>query len=288
MRKFALALLVLLLSVCPSMAQRIKVGTSIFPLYDWVRAIGGDRVDAFCMLEPGASPHTFAPKPADVVRINDADVFFVVGRGLEPWVERIVKPAERRGVVVVRLGEGIDGALESIGYSERLLSNPHIWLDPLAAEIMVGRIADELCGISPKGCQTFKDNLASYSVVLNGLAREMASLGEELKGRKVVTQHASFDHFLFRSGIALLGVVERSPGQEPSSAYLKKLMDDMKRENVRVVFAEPQLSPREAKLIASELGGAYEILDPLGGVAGRDSYERLVRFNIGQLRKALE
>jgi len=221
------------------------------------------------------------------MRINEADIFFVVGRGLEPWVARIVKPAARRGVVIVRLGEGIDESLKAIGYGEELLSNPHIWLDPLAAEIMVGRIADELCKLRPDGCDSFRANLADYRTVLRELAEEMASLGKELSGKKVVTHHAAFDHFLFRGGIELLGVVKRFAGREPSSAYLKKLMDDMKKAGVRVVFVEPQLSPREAKIIASELGGRYELLDPLGGVAGRDSYEKLIRFNIDQLRKVL-
>ena len=287
MKKSLLVVLIVAILSSAAVAERISVGTSIYPLYDWVRVIGGDRVDAFCLLEPGASPHTFAPRPRDVARISGARLFFVVGRGLEPWVEKLVKAAKSE-IEVVRLGEGMDEKLKALGYPDELVSDPHIWLDPLAAKMMVARIADELCRIDADGCKLYRSNLANYSKVLDDLAAEMRALGERFAGKKVVIYHGAFRHFLFRCGIGLLGVVEEFPGQEPSSLHLKKLMDAMKREGVSVVFVEPQHSAREARIIASEIGGTYEVLDPLGGVPGRDTYEKLIRFNLRQLEKVFK
>ena len=289
MKRSAIALLILAIFFSPALAQKINVGASIFPIYDWVRIIGGERVDAFVLLQPGKSPHTFELLPQDAERISKSKAFFVIGKGLETWLENYARSAGSDAGSIVRLAEGIDGRLMQIGYSGELLKDPHLWLDPMAAKIMVARIADRLCGIDPAGCDTYKSNLAKYAVVLDQLTKELQNLGSEFRGRKIVTHHNAFRQFLLRSnGLGLLGVVETSPDQEPSSAHIKELIVAMKAAKVRVVFEEPLLSSREAKIIASEVGGVVMTLDPIESGPSRDtSYEKLIRYDIDEIRKAL-
>lgn len=288
MNRFLTAVLIVVMFVGFASAQKINVGASIFPAYDWVRIIGGERVDAFVLLKPGESPHTFDLLPKDAKKISESKLFFVVGKGLETWLESYVRTSGDRAAAIVRLSEGIDKELRTIGYSEELIADPHLWLDPLAAKIMVAKIADKLCGIDPAGCNSYKENLARYDAILDELSKELKNLGSEFKGAKIVTHHNAYRQFILRTGgLELLGVVEVSPEQEPSSAHLKRLIDDMKENGVKVVFVEPQLSPREAKIIAGEVGGAVKILDPIGGVAPRDSYEKTIRYNIEVIRETL-
>lgn len=288
MNRLLAAIFIVTVFVGSAFAQKVKVGASIFPVYDWVRAIGGERVDAFVLLEPGRSPHTFDLLPKDAKKISESKLFFVIGKGLETWLENYVRTSGDRAVAIVRLAEGIDEDLKRIGYSEELIADPHLWLDPLAAKIMAERIADKLCEVDSAGCNLYKENLAKYKVVLEQLAKELQNIGSEFKGKKIVTHHNAYRQFILRTGgLELLGVVEVTPEQEPSSAHLKKLVDDMRANGVKILFAEPQLSPREVKAVARELGAQVRMLDPIGGVAPRDSYEKLIRYNIDEIRKAL-
>ena len=109
------------------------VVTTIFPLYDWARAVGGDRVTVTQLLPPGVEAHSYAPKPSDVFGLNRADVFIYLGEDLEPWAEDLLRGAENPRLAVIEAGHGVarDGEHEGGQDHAHHGTDPHIWLDPL-------------------------------------------------------------------------------------------------------------------------------------------------------------
>lgn len=88
--------------------NKIQVVTALFPLYDFARNIGQDRADVFLLMPPGLEPHSFEPKPADVIRLNRVDLFIYTNPEMEPWAENVLKGLQNRTLKVIEAGRGIE------------------------------------------------------------------------------------------------------------------------------------------------------------------------------------
>ncbi len=278
-------------------ATLIAVAT-IYPLYDWLRVLGGDEVEAHCLLRPGDSPHTYAPQPQDAQILGRAALLVMVGKGLEPWAEKLGTSVA--GLRIIKLGEGIgalgddeyerhEGDIDQRAGHDHPEGNPHVWLSPRLAIMMVERLAEALSKADPANADAYYSRSEAYIRELAALEDEMKARLALYRGRRVVTCHAAFDYLLDDVGLALQASIQPYPGKEPSARYLEALVTWMREHNVKTVFAEPQLSPKAANVIASEVGGKVVILDPLGDPAdpGRDSYLKMMRYNTEQLAYGL-
>jgi ABC-type Zn uptake system ZnuABC Zn-binding protein ZnuA len=211
-----------------------------------------------------------------------AKVVFSIGLGLEQWLEKLAQAAGTGGPRIVRLGE-------SLPAQELIAGDPHVWLDPVLAQKMVRTVAAVLAEIDPAHRRLFAQRAAAYQGQLQRLAQECQTALTRAAVRHVVTYHAAFAYLLRRCGLQMLGVIERQPGREPTSAYLAHLVAQMRSQGVRVVFSEPQLPQKLAAVVAEEVGGRVVKLDPLGSPDDpeRNTYLALMRFNLRQLQQAL-
>jgi zinc transport system substrate-binding protein len=318
LRPFLFTLLALVLGAgtvlaqSPPPAEKIPVAASIGPLGDFCRKIGGERVEVTVLIPPGASPHVFEPTPQAVAQAMGARVFVYVGAGLDPWAERLVKTREGKGLVAVEataglpLLSGVDshGAREgavptSAGGSHKhddqskghrhARGNPHVWLDPVLAQDICRRLATALIQADPPHREAYDKNLGAYLNELKELDQEIARRVATLKIKEFVAFHPSFTYFARRYGLTEAGVIERAPGREPTPGHIRRIVDAIKKFQVRVVFAEPQLSSRVAEVIAREAGVKVLMLDPLGGRPpyGND-YLLMMRHNLAVLAKAMQ
>ena len=282
-RKWLAAVVVILFLVVGGAAQaeRLNVTTSIMPLADWAWNVGKGRVNVSCILSGGSSPHTFAPTPSDVKRLASADVFIMIGIGLEEWAEGFVSAAAKPELSIVRLGQ-------RIGYKEG--DNPHVWLDPHLAERMVSEIARAFSRLDPTSERFYKDNADAYVRKLKSLHERFASQFAKLKTRKVVQFHPAFTYMLRRYGIGVLDVIEPHPGKEPTSKHLQSIIVKLRREPKRVVLIEPQLSSKAAATVAREGQATLVVVDPLGdaSVPERSTYLSLMEFNLNALLNSLQ
>jgi zinc transport system substrate-binding protein len=286
-------------------APRIQVVASIFPVADWVRQVGGDRVQVVTLLPAGSSPHTFDPSPREVRSVGDARLFVKVGLRLDDWTARIAEAAGSR-LTIVSLGDNLAAggrlpAVENLLESEVQKSaqdnhahdhdgvNPHFWLDPTLARMAADDIARELARIDPPSSATYARNAARYAAELEVLDTEISSSLSQCRNRSFVSFHNAFCYLARRYGLHVAAVIEEYPGKTPSDRYVKGVIDQLRRLGIKTVFAEPQLSPRVAEIIALEAGATVDLLDPNGGekVADRDSYVKLMRYNAAKLRTAL-
>ncbi len=273
----------------PARAAPLAVA-SIAPIADLVREVAKDRWQVETLLPPGASPHTFEPTPAELMVMGDARVFFEVGLGLELFANRLVMAARGDGLEVVTVSRGITLIPLTPGdhhHDHDLEYNPHVWLDPVAAMTIVANIEGALTKLDPAGAEVYRQNAEVYTAKLSALdesyKRELGALG----ARRVVVFHDAYPYLARRYGIEIVGVIEESPGKEPSARHIASLVAKIREFGAAAVLVEPQLSPRMGEVLALVAGIKVGVIDPLGATPETGTYLELMRKNLVNLADAL-
>ncbi len=291
-------------------AEPLSVAATIVPLGDFCRQIGGDLVRVQVLIPPGASPHAFEPAPSVMARASQARVFVYIGAGLEPWATKLLRSRSPENLVVVEAARGIPllgmaphhhephaaeaedrddhhpGQADT--HESHLVGNPHIWLDPVLAQEICRKIAAAFIQADPGHRAQYEANLGTYLAALAELNREIEAKERTWRLRDFVDFHPSFSYFARRYKLHEVGTVEEAPGREPTPRHLQDLVTAIRRYGIKVVFAEPQLNPRVAEVIAQEAGVKVLRLDPMGGVPPYGSdYLLLMRANLAALDAAL-
>lgn len=287
------------------LAEKLPVIASIYPIADMVQQVGGDYVDVTFVLPAGASPHTFEPKPSLVKKFSSARIFFMVGAGLEFWADKFIELAGP-GLTTIVLSEGVT-LIHTAGHHhenkaehhqtgsgtsdhESNVANPHIWLDPVIAKSMVNKITAALCEVDHQHVTYYKERGQRYLEKLDELHQMIQKTVSTFRIRKYVSFHASWDYFARRYGLESVGVIEAAPGRNPTPIQIKNIVTMIKKYHIRAVFAEPQLNPRAAEIIAREAGINVLLLDPLGGpnLKGRNTYIDLMNYNLNVMQEAMK
>ncbi|MEW6671536.1 MAG: metal ABC transporter substrate-binding protein [Thermodesulfobacteriota bacterium] len=292
-------------------AEKIPVVASIFPVADMVQQVGSPYVDVTFIIPAGASPHTFEPKPSQVKQMAAAKAFFIIGAGLEIWAEKFMAAAGK-DLLTVRLSDGVtlihsaesdhahdEGEAEPHGRQPAEpgrsagkpgMANPHIWLDPVIAQTMAARIVTVLCSVDTAHADHYRRQGEDYLQRLAELDREVRSAVSHFTLKKYVAFHAAWDYFARRYGLESVGIIETAPGKNPTPRRIKQIIADIKKHSIRAVFAEPQLNPKVAVVIAKEAHARVLLLDPMGApdVKGRRTYLELMRFNLDVLKEAMQ
>jgi len=292
-------------------ADQMQVAATIVPLGDFCRKIGGDLVQVQVLIPPGASPHVFEPAPSVMAKASQARVFVYIGAGLEPWAAKLLRARDSGDLVVVEAVQGVPllgladhqpghGAGAGCDHAPQhpdktgshachLGGNPHIWLDPVLAQGICRKIAGALIQADPGHRARYEANLKSYLAALLDLNREIETRARTWRLRNYVSFHPAFAYFAKRYHLHEVGSIEPAPGREPTPRHLQNLVAAIRRYGIRVVFAEPQLNPRVAEVIAQEAGVKVLILDPMGGRPPYGSdYLQLMRSNLAVLDQALK
>ena len=278
------------LSASGALAQQLNVVASISPIGDMVREVGGDRVAVRVLLPPGASPHVFEPTTGTANDISQARLFFGVGAGLDFWAEKLVR-ASRETIRIILLSEGMKLLHEEEDHDHghgHETANPHVWLDPLLAMEMVRKIEKTLQETDPQGGYTYHVRSAEYIAKLQALDAEIRKNVSTFTIKSFVSFHPAWDYFALRYGLKSVGVIEESPGKEPSPQRLQAIVKAIRHYHIRAVFAEPQLNPKTAEVIAHEAGVKVIMLDPEGGLPGRETYLGLMKYNLARLKEAMQ
>jgi ABC-type Zn uptake system ZnuABC Zn-binding protein ZnuA len=290
-------------------AAPVKVVTTIPDLADWVRSVGGTRVEVRSLLRGIENPHTYEPGPDDARLVSQARLLVRVGMGLEEWLDGLVENAGNKKLRMLTVADGID-AIKDEGEAEHEkqearsqsaevhgpapgvhvhhFGNPHIWLDPENAKAACARIAAELGRIDPAGAETFLANAGKYSRRLDSLTRVLQEIVKELPDRRFISYHEAWPHFARRFGFDVVASIEPLPGQEPSAKYLAGLVKRVRQESVRVVVTEPQLPRDLPEALAREAGIRLVTLAPLtGSLPEVATYAGLLEYNVRALVQAL-
>jgi len=286
---------------------KLLVAATILPLGDFCQHLGGDLVQVQVLIPPGASPHVFEPAPSVMARASRARVFVYIGAGLEPWATKLLRARGPEDLVVVEAAHGVpllgmaahhhdEGGAKAHHEAEKAeaheghsAGNPHIWLDPVLAQEICRQIAGAFMQADPGHRAQYEANLREYLAALAALDQEIKTHAQSWRLRDYVTFHPAFSYFARRYGLHEVGTIEAAPGREPTPRHLRDLLAAIRRTQIKVVFAEPQLNPRVAEVIAQEAGVRVLRLDPVGGMPPYGSdYLKLMRYNLAMLDQALK
>ncbi len=280
------ALIVLITANSALAAPKVKVVTTIFPLEDITRQVGGSLVEVHNLLAPGQGPHTFEPTPGNVKKIAEADIVALAGYRLEIWLARLLNAASKEGRVEVDCSKAVKVPIRGSGGHGH--ENPHYWLDPVIMEDVVGLIANALAKARPSDADYFMRRATRLIGELVKLDKDIATLlGQKGMSKSYVAFHNAWGYFARRYQLQEIGVIESAPGREPSAKWIAELSAMIKTKGVKSVLVEPQFSPRLGETLARETGARVIVVDPVGGVKERKSYIDLMRWNASQFAKAL-
>ena len=275
----------------PAAEQKLKVVTTLFPLYDFARNVGGERADVSLLLPPGVEPHSFEPKPGDVIRIEAADLFIYTGEHMEPWAATILKGFSGGKLVAVDTSveispkTGGDEHMRSSGSVEEKSDrhhrhdvDPHIWLDLDYAQKMVDIILNGYVKKDPANRTFYTQNAERYKARLAELDGRFQRELSTCKKRVIIHGgHFAFNYLARRYGIAYVSAYGGSPDSEPTARALIELEKQLRKYDVRYVYFEELITPRVAKVIAKETGAS---LLPLHGAhnVSREELAQAVTF----------
>jgi len=257
---------------------------SILPQLEFVERIAGaDAFQTIVLIPPGASPEIYSPTPDQMKQISKAKAYFKLGSGLPfeaIWLEKIV--ALNPGMVVIDCAEGIEilsGGEE--GHAEHHHGqDPHIWSSLRNAQKMVDNIAKGLSAIDPERKAIYEDNAAKYKQELAALDKDIETLFGQCAGRKFIVFHPAWGYFAGDYNLTQLPI--EIEGKEPGADDLRKLILISRQEDITTVFASPQFNSESAKMIAREIGGTVDFIDPL-----RKDYLNNMREVAGKLAEAM-
>jgi len=277
-----------------------KVGATIFPIYDIVKQIAGDEFEVVLLLPPGTSPHTFDPQPSLLKDLQGAKLVFAIGYGLDTWSDSVAQSINA-SVVVVDQDVELRATEENDDHDEDTESHkdededeyghgpidPHYWLSITNARLIASNIASELAERDSENASLYIDRAGKYKRELEVLETELRGKTANLSNRNIISLHDAWYYFADGFGLNLVGTFEPSAGKEPTPRYLANLEGEVREHNVSTLFIEPQLSTASIEAFADDHDLSIAIIDPLGGVPGRDSYVNLMRYNVNQVVNAL-
>jgi len=282
-----LILLAAALLATPVRAEnRLNVVASFSILGDFVKNVGGDKVNVTTLVGPNGDVHVYTPAPDDARKVADARLLVVNGLGLEGWLPRLLQASGSKATIVI--------ASKSVApLQSGSAADPHAWQSVANAKIYVGNIRDALIAADPADAGTFRANAARYLSELEGLDAEVRAAVAKIppERRKVISTHDAFGYFAKAYGIEFFAIEGVSTETEPSARDVAVIITEVKADKVPAVFLENMSDPRLIRQIASETGakvGGTLFSDALTDEKGdAPTYIALIRHNIKVLTSVL-
>ena len=244
-----------------SMSQgKIQVAVSIVPQETFVRAVARERAEVTVLIPPGRSPENFAPSIEEMEKLSRAAVYFAAG---VPAEKAAILPRVREWNKDVYIVD--QAAAAARVYPDREFApgfrDHHIWLSPRRAAVMVENIADELSRLDPAYASFYRDNAREYIAQLERLDQEIRTLLGAQTQRAFIISHPALGYFADDYGLKMLALEEE--GKEAAPRHLQEVIEFARKENIKVVFYQKETGGKQAEIVAAELGGRAESLDPL-------------------------
>jgi len=247
------------------------------------QGVAGDRLRVRSLVPVGVSPEDYQPTPRDIETLHAADVLVVNGSGLEDWLTHTIDNAKNPALRIVNCTVG----LPVVG------GNPHLWMDPLLARAYVEKIRAAFALADPVNAATYRANASAYDAKLVALAARTQRAIDTIPPaqRAMIVFHSAFEYYNRRFGLRTVGILEASPGQEPSPALIAHIVTLARASGVRAVFAEPEYSPNlvEALAQSAHINTVKDLYDDsIGTTPAVSDYLSMIDYDTATIVKALK
>lgn len=280
---------------------RPQIVATLFPQYDFARAIAGDYADVTLLLPPGTESHTYEPSPADIIKIQQSDLFIYTGKYMEHWAEKIIADLDKSKTRVLDVSEGIaltNEEDESEHSEENTEHNhqfdPHIWTSPFNALIMAENIGSALAQADPVHAKEYAENTAEYCSQLAALDTDFANLVKDAEHKKIVFGgRFAMHYFAQHYGLEYISAYDSCSSEtEPGARLVAKIIDEMEAENIRVIYYEELSNHTVADMVAAETGAKALLLHSCHNITKEEmargaTYISLMRQNYENLKEGL-
>ena len=283
---------------------KIKIVATVYPVYEFIKQVGGDKVDVVMLIPPGAEPHDWEPTAKDITRLKDAKIFAYHGAGFEPIEKLLTKdvlgttlPVEvSKGVAKLAAHHDEDEHKKADDHKEDKHgheSDSHMWLDPLAAQREVNNILAALITVDEKNAAYYKENAEKFNKQLSELDQDYKKALTNSKRKDMITSHEAFGYLAARYGLNQVGIMGLSPDAEPTPDKMAEITKFCREHNVKYIFFETLASPKLAQTIAKETGAELLVLNPIENLTEEEmkqgkNYVMIMRENLANLVKALQ
>jgi zinc/manganese transport system substrate-binding protein len=288
--------MVLAVMLAPRVAQaNLKIVTTTTDFADLARQIGGDKVEVHSVMKGPENVHNVMAKPTEMVFLNKADLFVHSGLDAEPWRDNLLKGARNPKVLSgkpgnVDMSAGIELKEVPTGKIDRSMGdvhaygNPHYTANPANAQRMAVTLTKAMAEVDPANAELYKANARKVVTDIADVHRALKEKFAPYAGLKVVTYHKAWEYFASSFDLNIVTTIEPKPAITPSPAEIKRTIDTMKAEGVKVVIVETYNSFDQAKAVADQAGASVVVLpDHVDGVKEANSYQNLFRYDIDKL-----
>lgn len=271
-------------------SEKLNIAVTIAPQAEFVEKVGGEYVNVSVMVPAAGNPHTYELTPSQLKDARDADLYFKLGSGIEfelMWMDKIA--SINNGLTIIDNSAGITlidnedkeaGHLPGAGHYHGP-KDPHIWLSPKNAAIMINTIKNALIAGDPEHVGIYQKNAEAYINELNGLDREIREELKDKKKRVFMVFHPAWAYFARDYGLKEIAI--ESEGKEPTIAGLRGIIDTARENGIKVIFISPQFSRRSAEVVAKEAGCKIAVVDDLS-----KDYTGNMRCAAGVLKEGID
>jgi zinc transport system substrate-binding protein len=278
---------------------------TIFPVYDFARNIGGDKINVKMLLPPGTDAHHYELRPEDIAKVTKADIFLFTNFELEQWAYKIIKAADKNtnmlaietgnGTVLMPLNKENTAKGKNENHEENISRfDPHIWMDMDNAQKMVDNIADAFIKKDSRNSDYYKKNAGDYKLKLAALDQRYRI---ELTGCRTKTilhaGHSAFAYLARRYNLQYIAVYNVFADAEPSPQQVFTLIEQIKNEKVPFIYYEDMINPRLAQTIAQETGSGLLKLNNGHDISKKDldqgvTFISIMENNLTNLKKGMK
>jgi zinc transport system substrate-binding protein len=253
----------------PPAAGKLKVFVTVPPLAYFANRLGGGRLEVHTLVPPGQDPHTYTVPPREIAALAQARIYFRVGIPVEDTLLPKIQSANPR-LQVVDTRQGIE--LRKLEANEEAVPaaspvesdselDPHIWMSPVLAEKQAATMCAALIKIDPAGKPVYEKNYAALAADLDKLDARLKKILAPVKGKELFVFHPAYGYFARQYGLRQVAV--ETGGKSPSARQLSALIALAKARGVRLIFVQPQFSPKRSQAIAAAIDGGVLPLDDL-------------------------
>ena len=266
--------------------RQLKVLASFYPLYEFTKIIGGEKIDVSIIIPQGIEPHDWEPTIQDLQKMQNSDMIVINGAGLEPWITKLV--SANPNILIVDTSNGIP-LLEKNKqiFNNQIQNDPHVWLDPVLAKKQIQNIANGLINIDPQNADYYQENADRYNAKLNLLDNKIRDELSICMKKDFLAFHDAFSYFAREYGLNQNTIIGVNPNEEPTAVILQQIIQKSQNLNLHVIFTEEAVNPRVSEVIANEIGAQVLILSPIEIYEKNSDYIKRMEQNLSNLKKEL-
>jgi len=305
-----IALLLVLVGCSNSKDNQKSIAVSFYPVEYLTQRIVGDDFKVVNLTPIGSEPHGFELSPDSTQLLLDAKLAIVLGNDFQPAIEKTASSRDGKTINLIEASERKDEhalSAVNIGYrpthgdadhdgeehdQDHEGNDPHIWLDPVLMQEVVGQITDALVDLNPSESKTYMQRSDDLIADLKALDTEFKEGLKQCERRTFITSHDAFSRLAARYGLTQESIAGISPENEPSPARLNELKNLVNEKNISVIFTEELVSDKVAKTLSEEAAIQVKVLSPIEGLTqaqidNDEDYFSLMRNNLSSLQVAL-